>query len=165
MSLYLGIDPGASGAAVVIDGSGEVVYRELFAKKPLAAIAAELRANRYDLAVIEHVAAMPGQGVSSMFSFGESFGKVQGILMALEVPYVLLRPQAWQRAVGLSLPAKREGQDRSSRTREIKQAIVDAACRRWPKQAGLWDKKKNYPLADALFIAEAARLTLTATRP
>ncbi len=46
---------------------------------------------------LEHVSAMPGQGVTSMFHFGEGFGWLQGVLEAYEIPYELVRPQKWKK--------------------------------------------------------------------
>lgn len=46
---------------------------------------------------MEHVSAMPGQGVTSMFHFGEGFGWLQGMLEAYEIPYELVRPQKWKK--------------------------------------------------------------------
>lgn len=158
-TLYLGIDPGASGAAAWIGEDGSFADWFLFAGESTATIAGRILRERVIFAVLEKVAAMPGQGVSSMFSFGESYGRIQGILAAKLVPYALVQPQGWRKAVGLQLPAKRDGQDRAARSREVKQATVDAAVRRWPETAELFSKKKNWPVADALFLAECARLT------
>lgn len=47
--------------------------------------------------VVEHVGAMPGQGVSSCFSFGRNFGFILGLLTAFRIPYELVRPQKWKR--------------------------------------------------------------------
>jgi len=61
---------------------------------------------RPNLAVLERVGAMPGQGVSSMFKFGQAFGTVQGILAALKVPTHLVAPVTWKRH--FRLPADKE---------------------------------------------------------
>ena len=46
---------------------------------------------------LEHVGARPGQGVTSMFSFGENFGFIQGLLTAYSIPFELVRPQKWKK--------------------------------------------------------------------
>lgn len=52
-------------------------------------------------AYLEQVSAFPGQGVTSMFSFGMSYGVLQGVCGALQIPVVLVTPQAWKRRAGL----------------------------------------------------------------
>ena len=58
-------------------------------------------AEHYDMfsvsCVVEHVSAMPGQGVTSCFSFGQNFGFILGLLSAYDIPYELVRPQKWKR--------------------------------------------------------------------
>lgn len=60
--------------------------------------------NRKEKAIccLEHVGAMPGQGVTSMFSFGENFGFIRGLLEAYEIPYQLVRPQKWKKEFSLN---------------------------------------------------------------
>ena len=47
--------------------------------------------------VIEHVSAMPGQGVTSMFNFGQSFGILKGICTAMQLPMFFVRPNKWKK--------------------------------------------------------------------
>jgi crossover junction endodeoxyribonuclease RuvC len=110
MRLHLGIDPGISGGIAVLDDDGNVRLAE---PMPVAgkevdagALARLVRSLRdldshadYTLAAVEHVGAMPGQGVCSMFAFGCSWGLCRGVLAALAIPVVLVRPQAWKRVV------------------------------------------------------------------
>jgi len=157
-TLYVGIDPGASGAVAWIGEDGSFGESALFKDLgSLQSIASGLHRHRVIFAVIEEVSAMPGQGVTSMFSFGEQFGAMQGILAAKEIPYALVRPQTWRKECGVSIPAKEKGVDKGKRTREVKEATVQAAIRRWPETATLFQKKKNWPIADALWLAECAR--------
>jgi crossover junction endodeoxyribonuclease RuvC len=114
MMLIAGIDPGLSGAVAFLDAaSGAVIdiadmptlalsrggknKRELDAHS----LARLIRERPIDHAFIEAVGAMPGQGVSSVFSFGESFGVLIGILAALEVPMTFVAPATWKRALGV----------------------------------------------------------------
>jgi len=55
-----------------------------------------------DTAYVERVSSMPKQGVSSMFSFGTSYGIVLGVLAALQIPVVLVTPQSWKKRAGLT---------------------------------------------------------------
>jgi crossover junction endodeoxyribonuclease RuvC len=102
--ILLGIDPGANGAIAVfqdgklIDVLDMPVVRDGKGKRrtDAAAVGAVIREVRPQLAVVERVGAMPGQGVTSMFSFGLACGIVHGALGALEVPMELVTPQQWK---------------------------------------------------------------------
>lgn len=54
------------------------------------------------VACIEQVGAMPGQGVTSMFTFGKSAGFAEGVIRALGIKYQLVRPQIWKKEFGLN---------------------------------------------------------------
>lgn len=102
---YIGIDPGKSGACAIIH-LGRDVGREMEAflwddrafidKMSLIAHSGEQR-----IACVEKVGAMPGQGVTSMFSFGKSAGFIEGVLCALAIPYQLVPPRVWKKAYSL----------------------------------------------------------------
>ena len=64
--------------------------------------------------VIEHVSAMPGQGVTSMFNFGQSFGILKGICTAMQLPMYFVRPAKWKKYFNL-LNSEKD----ASRTRAI----------------------------------------------
>lgn len=74
-------------------------------------IVARLRQYRPDFALMEKVTAMPGQGVTSMFSFGENFGLLKGILASVCRDVRLVRPQAWQIWVRKQYGEKAEGKE------------------------------------------------------
>jgi crossover junction endodeoxyribonuclease RuvC len=151
----VGIDPGFSGAIAVMNAQGTVLYlwdmptseegklrhpngralQEMFLTVGLATV---------NLVALELVHAMPKQGVSSSFRFGVNWGIVLGVLQALALPYELVTPQSWQKAMYASQPKGRTRADVKKTTR----AFVD---RRWPGQAA------NEGQADALCIAEWAR--------
>jgi crossover junction endodeoxyribonuclease RuvC len=98
--IFIGIDPGKSGGIAVVypDGKGLAVPysdRELdnlcvIAKKYLA------------ICCLEKVGAMPGQGVTSMFNFGVSYGYIKGVLEAYRIPYQEIPPQRWKKEFGLN---------------------------------------------------------------
>lgn len=101
-NLYLGIDPGADGAYCLLDGQGNLVKRGRLREKNLGLgddfFSFLLTITGKNARVgLERVGAMPGQGVSSMFSFGVSYGRVQGFLEAAGLPFELVSPQTWQR--------------------------------------------------------------------
>jgi len=98
VSWYLGIDPGAKGGIAIIGDAHSDAWRY---PGDLHLAAEKLRelATLYDirLAAIEHVSAMPGQGVSSMFKFGGNYYGWQWALSALNVPYTTVTPRKWQK--------------------------------------------------------------------
>jgi crossover junction endodeoxyribonuclease RuvC len=109
--MILGIDPGAHGAIAVLSPTGELLgvhdmptvevavgkgKRTRLAEAALAGLIKEAGATH---AFVERVSAMPGQGVSSMFAFGEALGIAKGILAALAVPTTHITPQQWKRAM------------------------------------------------------------------
>lgn len=101
--IYLGIDPGQHGAIVALKDN-KVIYKSVFDKKEYRRIVSACVELDDTVAVVEKVHAMPSQGVTSMFSFGENFGWIQGLLDAFEVPFALVPPQQWKKYFGLSAP-------------------------------------------------------------
>ena len=89
--------------------------------------------------VIEHVSAMPGQGVTSMFNFGQSFGVLKGICAALKLPVHFIRPVKWKKHFNLINTEKD-----ASRTRVIEV---------FPYISSKISKKKDANKADAILIA------------
>ncbi|CVD93583.1 RuvC family protein [Serratia marcescens] len=148
-NVIIGIDPGCSGAIVVLDDCG--VYQDSIFM-PTVKVGTKLRVNgaaiasflrSFDLtesqAFLEQVGAMPGQGVSSMFTFGHAAGVVEGILQGLFIPYSLVTPQAWKKTSGLI------GSD--------KDAARSRAIQLYPSLRILDQKAKGQAVADALLIA------------
>lgn len=148
----IGIDPGASGAVAILDASGGLVHvfempsveikvgGKMKRRVSPEMLAAELRlyADQNAQAWIEHVSAMPGQGVSSMFAFGESFGLARGVLAGLKVPTYTVPPAVWKRAMNLN-----GGKD-ASRAK---------AAQIWPEHAGEFKRVKDDGKAEACLIA------------
>jgi crossover junction endodeoxyribonuclease RuvC len=97
----IAIDPGLKGGIAIhyqgittaqpIPIAGKVI--------DLPTIAALIRSHPPDVAVIEKVGSMPGQGVASTFSFGMGYGQIQGLLAGLGIPFELVTPQAWKKLV------------------------------------------------------------------
>ena len=105
----LGIDPGLSGAYVLLDDGVPVEWDVMptmvegsHNRVNAASLAAQWREMMVDIAFMEQVGAMPGQGVTSMFSFGHSVGVVRGVLGALEIPTRLVTPQADRKSTRLN---------------------------------------------------------------
>jgi len=152
MSFIIGIDPGAAGAVAILEPDGSLV--QVFdmpsveivsngkAKRRVSQemLAAELRLYNVHAtcAYIEQVGAMPGQGVSSMFAFGEAFGLAKGVLAGLGIPVQSVPPARWKRALGLN-----SGKD----------AARAKAAATWPQQAGEFKRVKDDGKAEAALIA------------
>lgn len=96
----IGIDPGSSGAmAALIPGRyTPEVFKLDNTEADIAAWLAEHDGSGF--AFIESVHAMPKQGVSSCFKFGQSYGFLRGLLIALQIPFEEVTPQKWQKELG-----------------------------------------------------------------
>lgn len=142
---WIGIDPGKSGAIALVHRDGQIVEDWPGDAAGAAELLLKWRIEYHiELVALERVGSMPGQGVKSMFSFGENFGTWQGILAASGIPYVMPRPQEWQK--GLVSPS--DGADAKARSM--------AVARRLFPDAEL-DRKKDHGRADALLLAWWAR--------
>ena len=97
------------------------------------------------MAYVEYQSAMPGQGVSGVMSLGLSFGIVQGVLVAHDIPVVFIRPVVWKRLAGL--PKRAEGESQAA----YKEHSRVLAQKLYP-QAEL-GYKKDHGKSEALLIA------------
>lgn len=149
--IFIGIDPGLNGAVAFFDlAKGHLsvidmpVVEVLRGGKKKREVSAQMLAQIIRLAerpctaMFERVNAMPGQGVTSVFSFGRSSGIVEGVLAALAIPTHIITPQVWQKAT-----AVRGGKD-GARQR---------ATELFPAYAGLFSRKKDDGRADAACMA------------
>lgn len=148
MKLFIGVDPGASGAIAALDENGDVVHviRLSETEREVADIFGRLIGPAGSpFAYIERVHAMPKQGVVSSFKFGQSYGFLRGILSASMVPFEEVTPQKWQGAMGC-------------RTKGDKNISKQKAGQLFPKMRVFhWN-------ADALLIAEYCRRTRMALK-
>lgn len=141
----LGIDPGTTGAIAALGDDGQLLgivdvpVFEIGGKKRIDVHTLGAMLGRYadaEAAVIELVGAMPGQGVSSMFSFGFATGVVHGAIGALMVPIVTVTPAKWK--AHFKLP-------------KDKDAARQLATRRWPA-TDLFRRVKDAGRAEAALI-------------
>lgn len=143
----IGIDPGCSGAVVVMSENLELIEWSLMptlkqgssTRTNAPALAAMLREFDDAHAFVELVASRPGQGVSSSFSFGHSAGAIAGVLGALDIPTTMVTPQSWKKRAGLI------GLD--------KDASRSRAIQLWPAWRALDAKGAGQALADAALVA------------
>ena len=152
--MIIGIDPGISGSIcffqdgiikdviempTMTDGkknkrqvNGAQIFNEL-----------SERINKFDKknikVVIEQVSAMPGQGVTSMFNFGQSFGILKGVCSAMNLSMHFVRPAKWKKHFNLINASKD-----ASRTKAIEI---------FPYFSSNLSKKKDANKADAILIA------------
>ncbi len=145
--IICGIDPGLKGGIGFITLDGKV--RD-FASMPVLkngtksvvdahGVAHLLRTYKPDYVAIEKVHAMPKQGVTSVFTFGRGLGIIEGVLATLQMPYIDVNPQCWQKSIFQGLEASMG-----------KQRSIMAVRRRWPIVCG---GKITDGQADALCIA------------
>ena len=152
--LIIGVDPGISGAICFFENgrimdvvemptmtegkknkrqvNGSQIYNEI-----------SKRINKIEKqnirVIIEQVSAMPGQGVTSMFNFGQSFGILKGICSAMQLSMFFVRPAKWKKYFGLIKSEKD-----ASRTKAIEM---------FPYFSTQLSKKKDSNKADAILIA------------
>ena len=152
--LIIGIDPGISGSICFFENgkiidvvemptmtegkknkkqvNGSQIYNEILKRINID--------GKQDIrVVIEHVTAMPGQGVTSMFNFGQSFGILKGICSAMQLPMYFVRPAKWKKYFNL-LNSEKD----ASRTRAIEV---------FPYFSTQLSQKKDSNKADAILIA------------
>ena len=152
--LIIGIDPGISGSiCFLIDGKiidvvempimtdGKKNKRQVNGSQVFNEITKRIKEYKKDQirVVIEQVSAMPGQGVTSMFNFGQSFGILKGICAAMQLPVFFIRPAKWKKYFNL-LNSEKD----ASRTRAIEI---------FPYFSAQLSKKKDSNKADAILIA------------
>ena len=150
--IIIGIDPGLSGAIAILDdkkvlsifempvmAEGKKNKRQLNSAQLVNIIRENIKKNEEAVVVVEQVNAMPGQGVTSMFNFGQTFGAINGVCAALELPIFFVRPSKWKKHFELINASKD-----SSRTKVIEM---------YPSISGQLTKKKDVNKTDAILIA------------
>lgn len=154
-SCVIGIDPGLSGAVAFY--CPEAPDRVIAEDMPVAAgmvdcatLAARIRQMAPGLAIVERVASMPKQGVSSTFKFGTAYGAIIGILAALEIRTALVTPQVWKKHFRLDSD-KEKGRALALRT--------------FAKTPEHFARKKDHGRAEAALLALYGAITEGGTRP
>tara|TARA_Y100001970_G_scaffold187694_1_gene228330 strand:- start:1163 stop:1654 length:492 start_codon:yes stop_codon:yes gene_type:complete len=150
----IGIDPGISGAICFFEDGKIIDVIEMPTMSEGKKNKKQVNGNqlfneiKYSLAninkenicvVVEHVTAMPGQGVTSMFNFGQSFGVIKGICSAMQLPIHFVRPTKWKKYFNLINTSKD-----ASRSRAIEI---------FPTISEQLKRKKDANKADAILIA------------
>ena len=148
----IGIDPGLSGAIAILENNrvlkifdmpvmseGKKNKRQLNSAQLVKLLSDYISDKDEVSVVVEQVNAMPGQGVTSMFNFGQTFGAIKGICAALELPIFFVRPSKWKKHFELINSSKD-----ASRTKVIEM---------YPTLSDELSKKKDVNKSDAILIA------------
>ncbi len=149
----IGIDPGLSGAIAVMHdkkvinmydmpvmAEGKKNKRQLNSSQLVNIIKENINEDEDTIVVVEQVNAMPGQGVTSMFNFGQTFGAIKGVCAALKLPIFFVRPSKWKKHFELINSSKD-----ASRTKVIEM---------YPTLSGQLAKKRDVNKSDAVLIAK-----------
>ena len=146
----MGIDPGLSGGIVLLD----LEKKEIKETRVMPSLGGQLDVStlstyisecslQVGCAVMEKVHAMPGQGVSSMFKFGQVYGMTEALLVSYKIPYVLVPPQRWTKQMHAGILSKMKPKAKSllvaqrlfpqvnflatRNSRKVHDGIIDAA--------------------------------------
>ena len=152
----IGIDPGLSGGIAVLDdlkifeifdmpimSEGKKNKNQLNSAQLVNIMNKHVLGKDNTFVIVEQVSAMPGQGVTSMFNFGQTFGSIKGICAALGLPIFYVRPAKWKKHFELINSSKD-----ASRTKVIEM---------YPSISSRLAKKKDVNKADAILIARYFR--------
>ena len=152
--LIIGIDPGLSGSICFLENGkiadviempvmteGKKNKRQVNGSQTYNEILKRINKteNQDVRVIIEQVSAMPGQGVTSMFNFGQTFGAIKGVRAALNLPIFFVRPSKWKKHFELINSSKD-----ASRTKTIEM---------YPSLSDQLSKKKDVNKSDAILIA------------
>lgn len=99
--IYIGIDPGLKGGWAIIEGNGHVEVHPWDDREFVKSMTWIWEQDLDCRCALERVGAMPKQGLSSTFKFGEEYGIIQGVLKALNIPYQTIPPQTWKKEFSL----------------------------------------------------------------
>ncbi len=149
----IGIDPGLSGAIAVLHNKkvinlydmpvmaeGKKNKRQLNSSQLVNILTDNINGDEEVIVVVEQVNAMPGQGVTSMFNFGQTFGAIKGVCAALKLPIFFVRPSKWKKHFELINSSKD-----ASRTKVIEM---------YPTLSSQLAKKRDVNKSDAILVAK-----------
>ena len=143
-AITVGIDPGMTGALAILDGDNQLlaIYDLPFIGKRLNGSLLQTylleHHSQHRHAWVEESQSFPGQGVASAFNYGTGYGTILGVLAATQIPYRMVRPAIWKKAVQL-------GRDKTDSRRR--------ATELWPAHADQFQRVKDDGRAEAALIA------------
>lgn len=161
MTIYIGIDPGISGAIALVAQDGTLVAvhdmptmqitvgkgkRSRISEGELAALFDDIAGkNSVAMCMIEDVGPRPMDGAVAAFNFGASFGAIKQAVASAMLPYATITPAKWKRIMGLDSD--------KAKSRQMAQ-------RTWPDKAALFSRVKDDGRAEAALLARHAWLSL-----
>ena len=150
--IIIGIDPGLSGGIAILENNkvkslfdmpvmpeGKKNKRQLNSAQLAKLIKDSIKDKSEVSVIVEQVNAMPGQGVTSMFNFGQTFGAIKGVCAAIGLPIFFVRPSKWKKHFELINSSKD-----ASRTKAIEM---------YPLLSNDLAKTKDVNKSDAILIA------------
>lgn len=148
MPYVIGVDPGKDGGVAALDPAGKIYHLEPMPEdmRQFADFIDQPHWKKNVHVYVEKAQAFQGQGVSSMFKYGDHFGQIQGILIALSIPHTLVPPQTWQKVCFLGTSPKLGPKSRA----------FEAARRLFPEQSfkvSHRNKCAHDGMVDAILIA------------
>lgn len=149
----IGIDPGATGGIFAVDSKNKRALMLSCSSVDVETVqaieeAVEFLHESVDVVMLEKVHAFPGQGVSSVFTFGERFGVIKGAVIALSLKMATVHPKTWQKEFSISVSS--DAGTPAQRKKQLKNKSYDTARSLYPSV----EFKKDQ--ADAVMLAEYA---------
>lgn len=164
MKYYLGIDPGKQGAFVVIDENSNVVEKfgtPLVGKEyDRSAIISILKKYPYERVGLENPDVIFGVGKSVVASLSHCVGLIEGIMIGMGVPHIMIKPKEWQKECWKHVKTQKKA---DGKTNDTKATSIIAAVNLWPKEdfkitnSGNASKNHNEGMVDAVLVAEYVR--------
>lgn len=148
-TIFIGIDPGEKGGIACIDTNENTSFTVPYSNKELIDLCRDVFGSYKEVVCcLEKVSARPGQGVVSMFTFGQSVGYIKGVLESYFIPYQEIVPRKWKNEFGLN----------------SEKAASAEVCRKLFPEVSLLEtprcKKPHDGMTEALLMAEYARRKL-----
>lgn len=139
MKMYIGCDPGKKGGIAILLDGGILAWKMPETELELLEIFRSIRDRKGEkFCLVEKVHAMPGQGVTSMFTFGMGYGALRMAVLACGIPFEGVTPQAWMKGLGCLTGGDKKVTRARAQTLFPELKVTDA-------------------IADALLIAEFAK--------
>lgn len=164
MKYYLGIDPGKQGAFVVIDENSNVVEKfgtPLVGKEyDRSAIVSILKKYPYERVGLENPDVIFGIGKSAVASLSHCVGLIEGMMIGIGVPHIMIKPKEWQKECWKHIKVQKKA---DGKTNDTKATSIIAAVNLWPKEdfkitnSGNASKNHNEGMVDAVLVAEYVR--------
>lgn len=144
----MGIDPGAKGAVAILSNDPPTRLVWLLSEMSPSIFSEIVKQYEPQHVYLEKAQAMPGQGVSSMFTYGQGFGRLLGWVEMLEIPYTLIAPREWTKDIHKGCIGK-----------DAKEKTLQAMKRIFPKESFLAERGRvpHMGIVDAYAIAEYGR--------